>query len=291
MPKLARLIALAALVAAAFAPAARAGGLSDYMESEAIRATFRSQAVTPWAASTAYSVGARVVHANALGKVFEATTAGTSGATAPTWNATLGGTTTDGAVTWTTYEIGTTKRPLAVALIRATRGTWAASTGYANGDTVIPTTANGRIYKVTSAGACTSGATEPTFPTTAGGTVADNTCTWTEQTVALEACQFTEVANAGAYARQTLNPADANWSAPSAGAGTGTGETKNAAAITFPAPTATWGLIFGFAIMDSPTYGAGNCLVYAALTTPKNVNNGDPAPSFAVNALSVQIDN
>lgn len=38
-----------------------------------------------------------------------------------------------------------------------------------------------------------------------------------------------EVANAGAYARQTLNPLDANWTLPGAA-----GLTDNALLITFP---------------------------------------------------------
>jgi hypothetical protein len=51
-----------------------------------------------WAATHAYSLGALVFDGTYVQK---ATTAGTSGGTAPTWNATLGGTTTDGSVVWT----------------------------------------------------------------------------------------------------------------------------------------------------------------------------------------------
>ena len=36
---------------------------------------------------------------------------------------------------------------------------------------------------------------------------------------------------------------------------------------------------------------AGNLLFWSALTTPKTVNNGDPAPTFAAAALTFQIDN
>jgi hypothetical protein len=190
------------------------------------------------------------------------------------------------------FRTGSWTKPtvIAVALIRATRGTWAASTAYASNDTAIPTTANGRIYRQTVA-SCTSAASEPTWPTTAGGTVSDNTCSWTEQTVQLEACNFTEVANAGAYARPTANPLDANWAAPSAGAGTGTGETSNSVAINYATPSANWaGTVWGFYLMDSATYGAGNCMWYGALTTPKVINSGDTV-SFAVGALKVQVDN
>jgi hypothetical protein len=67
------------------------------------------------------------------------------------------------------------------------------------------------------------------------------------------------------------------------------GTTSNKATITFPAPTANWGSITHFALYDAST--AGNMLFCAALTTSKTVNNGDAAPSFVVDALTVQVDN
>jgi hypothetical protein len=96
----------------------------------------------------------------------------------------------------------------------------------------------------------------------------------------------------GAYARVAVTSALANWagtqSAGSTVASSGTtGTTSNNAAITFPAPTANWGTIVGFCVMDAST--AGNLLFYAALTTSKTVNNGDAAPSFAIGALTFQI--
>ena len=57
---------------------------------------------------------------------------------------------------------------------------WAASTAYALGDIVVPTTSNGFWYECTTAG--TSNASEPSWPTTEGGTVNDNTATWTCRT-------------------------------------------------------------------------------------------------------------
>lgn len=56
---------------------------------------------------------------------------------------------------------------------------WIAGTVYALGAERIPTARNGHYYAVTTAG--TSGATEPTWPTTSGATVTDGTVVWTEQ--------------------------------------------------------------------------------------------------------------
>ena len=79
-----------------------------------------------------------------------------------------------------------------------------------------------------------------------------------------------EVANAGAYARQTLNPLDANWTAASSTDGL----TDNASAITFPVATANWGTITHLWIVDSATYGAGNVLFHGALTSSVIINSG-----------------
>jgi hypothetical protein len=58
--------------------------------------------------------------------------------------------------------------------------TWAAATVYASGAFVEPTTPTGRTYEATTVGSpATSGGSEPTWPTTAGGTVVDNNITWT----------------------------------------------------------------------------------------------------------------
>lgn len=55
--------------------------------------------------------------------------------------------------------------------------TWAATTAYSENDLRIPTTPNGYIYECTTAG--TSGATEPSWPSTLGNTMADGTAVWT----------------------------------------------------------------------------------------------------------------
>lgn len=90
----------------------------------------------------------------------------------------------------------------------------------------------------------------------------------------------TEVSG-GSYARVQRDPSDANWTAASLTDGL----TDNAAALTFPTPTANWGVITHFAIFDATS--GGNMLLWGALTIPKTVNNGDPAPAFAIGALDV----
>jgi len=101
----------------------------------------------------------------------------------------------------------------------------------------------------------------------------------------------TEVSG-GSYARTALAQSTTNWAntqASGSGASTGTGgTTSNSVAITFPAPTANWGTITHVAAFDAST--SGNMYFWAALTTSKTVNNGDAAPSFAIGALTFQID-
>lgn len=88
----------------------------------------------------------------------------------------------------------------------------------------------------------------------------------------------TEVSG-GSYAAQSLNPLDANWTAASSTDGL----TDNASAITYPAPTANWGVVTHVAIKDQ----SANFLLYGALTASKTVNNGDAAPNFPIGALDV----
>lgn len=102
----------------------------------------------------------------------------------------------------------------------------------------------------------------------------------------------TEVSG-GSYARvavTTGTSAFANTQASGTGASTGTGgTTSNSNAITFPAPTANWGSVTHFGVWDASS--GGNLLIHGALTTPKTVNNGDAAPSFAAAAFTFQMDN
>ncbi len=161
-----------------------------------------------------------------------------------------------------------------VALIQASAGTWTASTAYTAGQTILPDTANGHIYQCTTAG--TSGTTEPVFPTTAGGTVTDGTAVWTEATDIIAGGSITEVSG-GAYARVTYASNATNWPAPTNGA------TSNGSVITFPTSTASWGLIYGFALFDAST--AGNLWLWGELTTPVSIASGT-TPQFNANQLT-----
>jgi hypothetical protein len=108
-----------------------------------------------------------------------------------------------------------------------------------------------------------------------------------------DASAGTEVTG-GSYARVAVTSSLANWAGTQAAGSTtassgSSGTTSNNNAITFPTPTANWGQAVEWGIFDAAT--GGNELDRAALTTAKTINNGDPAPSFAVAALVYQIDN
>lgn len=103
----------------------------------------------------------------------------------------------------------------------------------------------------------------------------------------------TEVSG-GSYARVAVASSLANWagtqSAGSTVASTGTnGTTSNNGSITFPSPTANWGVVSSVRIWDAST--SGNAWLCFNLTAAKTINNGDAAPSFAAGSLTVQIDN
>jgi hypothetical protein len=103
----------------------------------------------------------------------------------------------------------------------------------------------------------------------------------------------TEVSG-GSYARVAVIASLANWagtqSAGSTTASSGTtGTTSNNSSITFPAPTANWGVVTHFGIFDAAS--SGNLLIWSALGTAKTINNGDAAPFFPAGALTFQDDN
>ncbi|GIW60587.1 MAG: hypothetical protein KatS3mg087_1653 [Patescibacteria group bacterium] len=56
--------------------------------------------INSWSASTAYSIGDRVIPTTPNGYYYKVITAGTSGTTEPSWTTTIGDTVADGSVTW-----------------------------------------------------------------------------------------------------------------------------------------------------------------------------------------------
>lgn len=87
----------------------------------------------------------------------------------------------------------------------------------------------------------------------------------------------------GSYARVAVTNNATNFPAASGGA------KANGTAITFPAPSANWGIVVAFIISDVAS-GAGNILYWGLITPNKTINNGDPAPSFAVGDLDITED-
>lgn len=182
-----------------------------------------------------------------------------------------------------------------MALLRATAGISPRSTAVTSGQTTVPLTSNGRMYRCSTAG--TTSASEPTWGVVNGGTTSDGTAVWTEMTTDLEAnnASVTGVeVSGGSYARATAGVnSDTAWNATQGGvpvaasSGTG-GQTANPAALAFPTPSANWGSVVGFTLSDAAT--VGNALYFGVLTAPKTVNNGDPAPSVAIGAVTVTED-
>jgi hypothetical protein len=186
------------------------------------------------------------------------------------------------------------------------KGLWTGTTAYAVGDIVVPhpsmTAAGGKLLRCTTAG--TSGATNTLAVPNPGSTLADGSVVWTAiatmpalTTVYLalftvaptDAGGGTEVSG-GSYARVAVACSLAAWAgtqAPgttAASSGTG-GQTSNNATVTFVAPSADWGTVVAFGIMDALT--GGNLLHAASLSVSRTILNGDPGPSFAAGALTV----
>ena len=86
----------------------------------------------------------------------------------------------------------------------------------------------------------------------------------------------------GAYARVATT--GATWNAAVAGAPS---SINNAAAISFPQATASWGTVTHFALFDAAT--GGNLLGSGALTAAKAVANGDTV-KFDIGQLSATLD-
>jgi hypothetical protein len=159
--------------------------------------------------------------------------------------------------------------------------TWQASTSYSAGQYVIPTTFNSsgprRLYRCTTAG--TSGSSEPTWPTTDGGTVTDGSVTWTEATPTIESgTNLPNEVSGGGYSRKAI-AAGTGWGSITDETSGGGKYVANAADVDFGTATADWGQIPLAILWDAAS--AGNPLYYVVLDQAKTVQNGDPVKIVA----------
>lgn len=166
---------------------------------------------------------------------------------------------------------------------------WHTSATWTLGQYVIPTTfgsisgEQGKIFKCTTAGAGST-TTEPTWPTSEGGTVVDNAATFTEVSLLFQAGTFTGAEISGNnYGRQSVTANATNFPAAS---NAEPSVIQNGAAITFATPSADWGLAVGFLISDALT--VGNIWQWGAMSAALDCPSGS-TPSFAIGALSLQL--
>lgn len=87
----------------------------------------------------------------------------------------------------------------------------------------------------------------------------------------------------GSYARVQCGPGDSYWTGPTGG----TGAYTNAVVVSFPLPTANWGSVAGYGLFSASS--SGTLYVYKAFTAPVTISLGDPAPGFAVGAITVTV--
>jgi hypothetical protein len=121
---------------------------------------------TPWQPLTAYTLGQEVVDSHF--QVQMASTAGTSGSSAPGWSVAVGGSTTDGGVKWLNLGVTTAATPAA----------WVAAHAYTVGNFIEDTNFNIQVATVT-LGNRRSGNFAPVWSTAVGQTTTDNKVTWT----------------------------------------------------------------------------------------------------------------
>jgi hypothetical protein len=184
---------------------------------------------------------------------------------------------------------------LSVGLLTSTKGPRGNSTVYALNDTISLTANDGKthLYKCSTAG--TSAAAQASlYPGVNSEVITDGTAAFTEQAVALRAGTAVEAAYTG-YARSNSAASLANWSGTQgatttvASTGTGVPSVSNNTTLTFGATnTGTIAYVWAAAFFDATT--AGNMLIIEPLTTVKTINPADPAPTFAVSAVSATID-
>ena len=86
-----------------------------------------------------------------------------------------------------------------------------------------------------------------------------------------------EPSSASGYSRAVAG--SGSWGTSSAGG------TTNVQAIAFPTPTAAWGTVISMFVADAPT--GGNVIAAADLVSPRTINAGDPAKTFAPGAIQI----
>lgn len=87
----------------------------------------------------------------------------------------------------------------------------------------------------------------------------------------------------GSYQRVLCGPGDASWTGPSGGSGAYT----NAVVVQFAVPSANWGNIAGYGLFSASS--SGTLYIAKAFTAPISVALGDPAPGFAIGAITVTV--
>jgi len=184
--------------------------VTDYKRLNALNIRYK------WQSNVDYLAGAVVVPTedgiqdpSYNGNFYTSTSGGTSGSTEPTWP--TSGTVSDGSVIWKTggviwTESGTPDETIVwrpghtysvndVMVPYISNGhyyrcigagtsmsevpeSWRSEKSYSVGNTVVSSLFNGRYYRCTVGG--DSGTSEPSWPSTNGGTVIDNEVTWQE---------------------------------------------------------------------------------------------------------------
>ncbi len=148
--------------------------VSDYNRLHALNLRYK------WQPTINYRIGAIVTPKTIPdnpngGHYYKCTTAGTSGATEPSWLTANGSTVTDGSVIWT--ESGNI--------------IWQKSHPYTAGAIIVPINNNGHFYKCTVAGE--SGATAPLWTTATNAVVTDGVVRWTEAGSILDSADTTNI--------------------------------------------------------------------------------------------------
>jgi hypothetical protein len=87
----------------------------------------------------------------------------------------------------------------------------------------------------------------------------------------------------GSYERVQCGPGDAYWTGPVGG----NGVYSNTDVVQFALPSADWGDILGYGLFSAAS--SGILYISKAFSASMTVSDGDPAPAFAVGAITITI--